>query len=510
MSRALLLFLIFIIFIVRFAGLEIIPPHLRNDEASLGYNAYSILKTARDEHGRFLPILFQSFGDWKPGLYVYLTVPFVAVLGLTELAVRLPAAISGILGIYLLYHLARNLFKDQKIAFAAAFSLATAPWHIAFSRGAWEAQLTVTLMLAGLIFLIKSIDQSHRYLIVSAGFLGASLLTSHSAKPAVPLLLLSFLFSYWKKILKIPIRTIILSFLLLLFLSSPVILSFFNNQDTRISSLLLTNNHNLLMKWADHYSLSTLFIKGDGNPQHTAANFGAFIALDIVFLFLGLKTLIKLKSIKTEAKTFILILLILTPISSILTSEGVNFVRYLWFFITLNILIGLGLSNFKKNLIWGIFSFLYLFFFLLFLDAYFIHSPAKNGAWQSGFKEMVNFISPIQKNYQNIYIPQGNNQPYIFFLFYQKYPPEKFQDTSSLVTILNGSGIGMNYTSKLDNIEFVNLQLFNPPTDKPYLIVLPANNTYKFLSSLKTIYEIKDPIGFTLYKLYEYIPKDNE
>ena len=64
-------------------------PSLLWDEAALGYNSYSILKTARDEYGTLLPLIFKSFGDYKPGLYVYLTLPFVATLGLTPLAIRL-------------------------------------------------------------------------------------------------------------------------------------------------------------------------------------------------------------------------------------------------------------------------------------------------------------------------------------------------------------------------------------------------------------------------------------
>ena len=70
------------------------PVHLTPDEAALGYNAYSILKTGRDEWGQLLPVVFKSFGDHKPGLYIYTAIPFVALLGLTELAVRLPSAIS--------------------------------------------------------------------------------------------------------------------------------------------------------------------------------------------------------------------------------------------------------------------------------------------------------------------------------------------------------------------------------------------------------------------------------
>ena len=70
-----------------------IPPGLTPDEASLGYNAYSILKTGKDEYGALLPFVFKSFGDFKPGLYIYLTVPAVLIFGLTEFSVRLPSVL---------------------------------------------------------------------------------------------------------------------------------------------------------------------------------------------------------------------------------------------------------------------------------------------------------------------------------------------------------------------------------------------------------------------------------
>jgi 4-amino-4-deoxy-L-arabinose transferase-like glycosyltransferase len=491
-------------------------PHLRNDEASFGYEAYSILTTGKDLSGEFLPILFKSFGDWKTGLYIYSTVPFVAILGLNEWAVRLPAAIFGILGVYLLYLLVLNLFKNPKIALASAFSLSISPWHIAFSRGAWDAQVTITLILAGLLFLIKALNQGSKYLIVSAGFFGTSLLMSHGAKPTIPLLLLSFLLAFRKKIVKFPFRTLLLSSFLFIILSSPIIFSFFNGKSTRVTSLLFTNKyqdtsvviiaHDFFKIWADHYNLPALFIKGDGNPQHTAADFGAFITLDIVLLFLGLRTLINLKGDSKEVKTFILFLLILAPLSSALAGS-VDFERYLMFFIPMNIIIGLGIDNFKKNLFWEIFLLFYLFSFLLFLDAYLVHTPAKNEAWQYGYKEIVQFITPIQNNYQKIYIPQGDGQPYIFFLFYQKYSPEKFQAISASVNIPNGSGTGMDYVSRLDNIEFIDLSKFNPPLTQSFLVVLPVNNTYKFEGSLRLVHEVKDPIGLPIYRIDEYIPK---
>src|SRR3989304_8512132 len=65
-------------------------PALNADEAAIGYNAYSLIQTGRDEHGNFWPIHFQSFNDYKPGFYFYLVVPFVKMLGLNEWAVRVP------------------------------------------------------------------------------------------------------------------------------------------------------------------------------------------------------------------------------------------------------------------------------------------------------------------------------------------------------------------------------------------------------------------------------------
>jgi len=40
-------------------------PALYGDEIAIGYNAYSILKTGRDEFGKFMPLQFQSWGDQK-------------------------------------------------------------------------------------------------------------------------------------------------------------------------------------------------------------------------------------------------------------------------------------------------------------------------------------------------------------------------------------------------------------------------------------------------------------
>ena len=94
---------------LRLINLGSVPQGFTWDEAALGYNAYSIIKTGRDEFGKFLPLIFKSFGDYKPGVYVYTAVPTIAVFGLSEFATRLPSALAGIMAIYSVYLLVKNL-----------------------------------------------------------------------------------------------------------------------------------------------------------------------------------------------------------------------------------------------------------------------------------------------------------------------------------------------------------------------------------------------------------------
>ena len=89
---------------MRFVFLSKIPPELNRDEVSVGFNAYSLLETGKDEHGRGpWPLVFRAFGDNKIPGYIYLTAPLVRVFGLNAFTVRLPAAFFGWLTILVFY-----------------------------------------------------------------------------------------------------------------------------------------------------------------------------------------------------------------------------------------------------------------------------------------------------------------------------------------------------------------------------------------------------------------------
>ena len=119
-SKVLLILIILLAALLRFYQLGKNPPSLFVDEVSNGYNAYSILKTAKDEYGNFLPVTIRAFGDYNPALSVYLLVPSIAAFGLNEFAVRFPSAILGTLTVLLTYFLIKKLFFADQIPIASS------------------------------------------------------------------------------------------------------------------------------------------------------------------------------------------------------------------------------------------------------------------------------------------------------------------------------------------------------------------------------------------------------
>lgn len=74
--------------------LGLLPRGVSNDEAVVGYDAYSILTTAKDQYNQFLPIYFKFFGSFTPGLFVYLQAIPIKLLGLNAFSIRILSVLS--------------------------------------------------------------------------------------------------------------------------------------------------------------------------------------------------------------------------------------------------------------------------------------------------------------------------------------------------------------------------------------------------------------------------------
>lgn len=108
---SILIFIILLAAVLRLWNLGGVPLSPDWDEAALGYNAYSILHTGRDEYGKFMPVILKSFDDYKPALYAYTIIPFIAVFDLSVVAVRLPSALFGILTVCMTNKSGTNTFS---------------------------------------------------------------------------------------------------------------------------------------------------------------------------------------------------------------------------------------------------------------------------------------------------------------------------------------------------------------------------------------------------------------
>ena len=499
-KKILLIIILLIAALLRLWNLGNIPPSLTPDEASLGYNAYSILKTGKDEYGKFLPVIFKSFGDYKPGFYVYLTVPSVLVFGLTEFAVRLPASLAGIISVLLIYLIVKKLFQKENLALISSFVAAVTPWLIYFSRGAWEVNVSLTFTLAGIFYFLKSFEKN-KYLVNSVIFFALTLICYQGAKLSTGIVVLLLVFLYFKKLIKYPRKVIITAGILGVLISSPILLSFTRGQTGRLEvfsvfsyrrpeaylqqfldqgkekvgtlsyylfhSEILNFKRGILGRYFNHFSGRFLFFEGDwGNPRHSAPYSGMLLLSDLVLLVVGTYLLVRSKLSKEH--WLIIVWLFLAPLPSVLSRDQVHAIRSMNMAIPLIVVLSFGLTrvfevvtrNKFKTILYLLGGGIYLIGFLYFIDAYFVHvSKHDSQLWEYGYKQVVQMVTPIQQNYKTIKVQQSFAQPYIYFLFYggdghtQGYDPAKYQKSATLTVADLVKDVG--YVNQIDNIKFV-------------------------------------------------------
>jgi len=319
--------ILFIGAFLRMYHLGQIPPGVNRDEASIGYTAYSLLQTGRDEYGTFLPISFQSFGDWKLPLYIYETVVSVAIFGLHTFAIRIPSAIAGILLVILVYFLTKELFKDKTLALVVMFFTAISPWSIHLSRVESESNTAVTLVTASVLTLLMSFKKKKWLIIISAMLLAISIGTYAANYIFLIVLALGIFFIYRKEILKTCfgkaaiIIFILLSGLLWLKITQASIvkisgIGIFSDPSIVHSKIETPRNehppqekifakiiHNkavfgiqrFIQNYLNAFSPDFLFIRGGGNHAHNIFEFGNMYLIDAPFMLLGILFLLSRK-----------------------------------------------------------------------------------------------------------------------------------------------------------------------------------------------------------------------
>ena len=521
-GRNLVLFLIICISVfVRFYDLSSNPVGMFRDEVSTGYDAYSILKTGRDQYGEVLPLFARSFGDYNESLYRFLVVPSVFFFGLTEFAVRFPAAVIGVLTVFIFYFLVRVLF-DERVALTAAFLLAVSPWHVVFSRVGFRAILFPFFFSLGLYWFFKSNKKffggpgggfskkppgrRRHYIVLSAVAFSFALYSYSSARVFVPLFLIVLTVVYFKDLKEQRRHAVIAGIILITVL---VVLAFHwlsPEGMARAGATVRVDVGLWIKNYISYFSPDFLFFNGDANLRHSIRGVGQLYILEIFTVIAGLIGIV-VAFVKTKDKKWLVLAsgILLYPVPAALTEPG-HALRAIIGCVFFPMVSAYGLywavdfikKKFLKTVV--IVGVLLTVFagFLSFGRNYFFEYPYYSWFdWDYGWKQAIAIAK--RKNYRNIYVSNYFFLPHSFILFYTGYPPEEYQ--KSPVKTLTQEDMKISDFS-MPPYHIVSLEELDPKACRDSLIItFPRQKAYlETRMPLKEVGTVKTPDGKAVLK----------
>lgn len=466
----LLLGIILFALVLRWYHFDTIPEGFHSDEAAYGYNAYSLLLTGKDEYGVVPLISFQSFDDYKGAFYIYLTIPFVWLLGLTEAAVRLPSVLFGVAFVPLVYLTMRRLTADNTVSVIAALLAAISPVGILLSRVQSDPFISVFFIVAGVYSFLLWVDKKKNLFLFGTGLLWfLSFVTYFSPRVFVPLLMVFLGVFYGKKLWKekrklfLPVFILILVIDGLLFVGTAkerfAQLSIFNTpvvmlpleeqirEDGHDSALIARAYHNKLVGYGtyalqtyfSYFSYDFLFLDGGKPVREFIPGVGFLHVAELPFLLLGIYAIVVGRK---RWGYFLLLWLFGSALPlSLAVDETPNIHRFatstfafygiiaygiVWFFQLLKPYKQIYRSAFVIVLAVFLYSLSY------FLHQLFVHQPI-HYPYNRGhaYKALVGALQNYAPNYREVMITKGHASPYIYILFYTRYDPTTYQQEGS-------------------------------------------------------------------------------
>jgi 4-amino-4-deoxy-L-arabinose transferase-like glycosyltransferase len=439
-------------FLVRIYHVDTNPAGFFCDEASIGYNTYTLLTTGRDEHGVQYPLFFQSFGDYRPPIPYYAAIPFVLIFGLHEFAVRVTTASVGTLSILIVYLFLKMLLSYtrvvQKLVSAGslfgAFFLAISPWHIHMSRfGSEYIYLPLFVLLAALVFLLSY--QKPTYIPLAffvSGLIGYTYLPGLIIGPIFTLLVSLSSFSHLKRNWKYTLIGVGIYCIVLIptiqAVGNKTLLTRWNSVGLGKETSILGQIKTFSTQYIEHFSPVFLFTKGDiGYPGHFINRFsvkgvGQLYIVDGLFLCIGfIFLLIQIKK-KNISAMMPIVLLILYPIgSSVTTTDGGGPLafRSVLGSIVFPVISAIGITVILNTItlphirrLWiGLLSLIYIIFFLHYLYLYHTQYPLYSQdfwGWQFGPRDIMQTFLTNKGAYDEYLIIGEFNSPDIFIKFY--------------------------------------------------------------------------------------------
>ena len=499
---SILLSLIFIgAFLLRVVGLSSFPVGFTQDEAGIGYDAYSLLLTGKDQWGKSFPLVLRSFGDFKMPLYSYLAVPSIKFFGLNEFSVRLPNAILGSFAVLATFLMVSKITKRKDLGLLSALFLAVSPWHIGLSRGAFEANLTTFFIPLGVWAFVSGLERP-RFMVLAAISFGLNLFSYHSARFFTPVLIVALIGIYLKelkqmggnRLVEILSKFIWGVLIFAVFLAMAIFTMFtggakrglditiFSPTDkwaavsdrryeatlqgfpdfyarifsNKVSYVFETFSKNYL----SYFSTSFLFSEGAGEWSYgMIPGRGVLYVFEVIFVIAAIFSFSKREGF-SKMGLFLLWILI-SPIAAALT-KGPGFaanraavmmpaiqIMSAWggvfLYERLKGKYGTGLA---KVFGWG-FLIILLGFLAGYLEDYKYHAPPRaSKAMQYGMRDIMATINSIQGNYEGVVLSRTLSVPNVWVQFYMLVDPNEVQDASRVW--LRYEKLGIKYLDQLN------------------------------------------------------------
>lgn len=524
-GKLILLLILILAAFLRFYQLGTNPPSVDWDEAASGYNAYSILKTGHDEYGYFMPLFFRSFDDYKPPLYTYLVVPAVALLGLNDFAVRFPSAVLGFFAVLMTYLLVKELFKNKNIALISALFLAISPWHLQFSRVAFETNSAIFWSVLGTWAFLKGVSAKKKmlmlYMSISAVAFGADIFMYHNARVFVPMFGFVLIILFGKtlyenlKYLIIP-ALITIGFVAVLI---PIIFSVSGQMRFKGTTIFaidaprakaadlvsLDEKYNLgfigqifhnrrfvyvpviIENYLSHFRPEYLLLTADMDRHH-APLVGLIYLWDLPFILAGMYFLAKNKYPRST-KIMIFWWFLIAPVAASVTWGVPHSLRTEIYLPTFQIFSTLGIYNIyrlakRKKLFLSLAVTLLVINFTFYLIQYYLVMPRVfSKSWLYGRKEAVQITEMLKNNYERVIVSNNLEQPYMYWLYYSKYDPSTYIKNGGTV-----SGGFLEERNKFDKYLFKTIDYKKQQSEARTLFVGVPTDFPDDVKPLKTIY----------------------
>ncbi len=493
--------IVFIAGFLRLYQINSVPPHLSNDEISLAFDSYSLLTTAKDQHGRPFPVSLKSHGDYKAPLYSYLATPFVFLLGNTTLAVKLPSVIAGVLTVLVIFYLSLHLTRNPQVSLFSALVAATSFWSITTSHGVAETNLALLFLCLGVLFLIRK-----KSLPLSALFLAMSMYGYHTEKGLVPLIILVWLFVFRPKLKAILTLLLPLGLLLLPQIfdlgttaraGAEVIWNETGNNFPKTISVFVSN-------YFAYINPGYLFFSGLGifHGQHPY-NPGLFTWPLVIPFFLGL---FQLKPTRFPPIKFLLLWLIVSPVIPALTHGGPSLLRNLTSLAPLSLIIGQGMHFLFKRLprLFWILAVVFVIFTVYYLPVYYYHFPRERAGTYQGYRPIAEYLRNHVNDFTHVQIDDRFGPlnefigvPHLFIGFYSPLSPSVIQ---SPVHTPEGS-----FYADIFSVSWINWTSQTPVPSTWYIVGVGNTPPDSVKKNYRLVTDFPDISGKTAFEIWTAI-----